>query len=76
MKEVIVYSTRTWPHCPTAKNYLANKGVSFVEKDIKADSAARKELMALGSMSVPTIKIGDEVIVGFDQAKIDKILGL
>jgi len=32
--------------------------------------------MALGSMSVPTIKIGEEVIVGFDQGRIDKILGL
>lgn len=32
--------------------------------------------MALGSMGVPTIKIGDEVIIGFDQAKIDKALEL
>lgn len=32
--------------------------------------------MALGSMSVPTIKIEEEVIVGFDQRRIDKILGL
>ena len=76
MKEVLVYSTKTWPHCQPAKDYLASKGVSFVEKDIQADPAARKELMGLGSMSVPTIKIGEEVIVGFDQGRIDKLLGL
>lgn len=76
MKEVIIFSTKTWPHCPPAKEYLASKGVAFVEKDIKVDSDARKELMKLGSMSVPTLKIGEEVIVGFDVAKIDAALGL
>ncbi len=45
--------------------------------DINANPQARKELISRGIMSVPTVIIDDEeVIVGFDKAKIDSALGL
>jgi glutaredoxin 3 len=58
----------------TAKDYLAQKGVAFEEKNVQSDVSARKELMAAGIMAVPVIKIGDEMIVGVDKAKIDSLL--
>lgn len=76
MKKVTVYTTKTWPHCPPAKEYLANKGIHFVEKDIRDDQDAKKELLKLGSRSVPTIVIDDKVIVGFDEDKINEALEL
>ena len=41
---------------------------------MQSDVSARKELMAAGIMAVPVIKIGDEMIVGVDKAKIDSLL--
>ena len=77
MKNVKIFTSATWPHCPAVKNYLTEKNVPCEEKDINADMEARKELIQRRIMSVPTIIIDDtEVIVGFDKEKIDSILGL
>lgn len=73
MKNVVVYTSDTCTYCVAAKDYLKQKGVQYEERNIK-DVTYRKELMAMGYMSVPVIKIGDEVVLGFDQAKIDSLL--
>ncbi|MEN1760043.1 MULTISPECIES: glutaredoxin family protein [Anoxynatronum] len=73
-KKVVVFTSTTCPHCVTAKEYLAQKGVEYEEKNVQSDVSARKELMAKGIMAVPVIKIGDEMIVGVDKAKIDSLL--
>ena len=59
-----------------AKDYLNEKGVSFTEKNVSSDVEARKELMAKGFMGVPVIYVDDEVIQGFDKARLDTLLGL
>lgn len=74
-KEVIVYSSNTCPHCVTAKEYLTEKGISFIEKNIQTDPEARKELMKKGIMAVPVLVIDGETIVGFDKNKVDELLG-
>lgn len=54
--------------------YLSRKGVSFVEKNIGRDPAARQELMELGVMSLPVLRIGDQTITGFNPPAIDAAL--
>ncbi|NLW23491.1 MAG: glutaredoxin family protein [Tissierellia bacterium] len=76
MANVVVYTSNTCPYCVTAKEYLQEKGISFVEKNIQTDKEARKELMAMGHMGVPVIVIDGEEVVGFDRPKIDQLLGL
>ena len=39
-------------------------------KNIDEDDTAYDELLALGARSVPTVIIGDQVIMGFDQARL------
>jgi glutaredoxin len=56
--------------------FLSQKGVQFVAKDVSADPEARRELIALGSRSTPTIKVGDEVLIGFNPAKLQALLGV
>ncbi len=56
--------------------FLSQKGVAFTAKDISADMEARKELLALGSRATPTIKVDDEVIIGFDRGKLSALLGI
>ena len=74
-KNVIVYSTSTCPWCYRAKEYLSSKGFSYTDYDVGKDrEKAREMIKKSGQMAVPVIAIGDEIIVGFNQAKIDELL--
>jgi glutaredoxin 3 len=50
--------------------------VQFVEKNVRADQAALRELIDRGYQSTPVTIIDGEAIVGFDQNKIEQLLGL
>ncbi|AWZ48075.1 glutaredoxin family protein [Hathewaya limosa] len=75
MSKVIVFTSDTCPHCITAKNYLKEKGIEFEERNVK-ETENRKKLISMGFMGVPVILIDDEAVSGFDQNKIDSLLGL
>ena len=46
-------------------------------KNVADDTAARKELLArTGRMAVPVITIDDEVVVGFDRGRLQRLLGI
>lgn len=75
MKNVIVYTSNTCTFCSQAKEYLKDNGVAYEERNIK-EPTFRKELMAMGFMSVPVIKIENEAVLGFDKEKIDTLLEL
>jgi glutaredoxin 3 len=47
-----------------------------VDKNVREDAAALKELLALGYQSTPVTVIDGEAVVGFDQEKITALLGL
>ena len=47
-----------------------------MDKNIREDPAALKELLALGYQSTPVTLIDGEAIVGFDRERIEKLLGL
>ena len=74
MEKIIVYTTETWPHCKTAKVYLRDKGYSFEEKDVNKDMAARNDMIKRGIQGVPAFIIGDEVVVGLDTGKIERLI--
>ena len=74
MSDVIVFSSNTCPYCTLAKNYLEEKGVAYVEKNVQTDKDARAELMAMGHMGVPVLVIDGEQIVGFDKDRLETIL--
>ena len=75
MEKIKVYTSSTCPYCVMAKEYLAEKGLEYEEKNVQTDKVARQELMKMGYTGVPVVVIGDEEIVGFDKAKIDEALG-
>jgi glutaredoxin 3 len=47
-----------------------------VEKNVRADQAALKELIDLGYQSTPVTLIDGEAMVGFDQTKLSQLLGI
>jgi glutaredoxin 3 len=51
--------------------------VPFEAKNIAEDERARAELVArTGRTSVPVILVGDEVVIGFDRGRLQRLLGL
>jgi len=76
MKNVVIYSSNTCGYCTMAKEYFNENNVEYTEKNVSTDLEARKELMSKGFMGVPVIYVEDEVIQGFDKAKLDELLGL
>lgn len=74
MKEIVMYTTSTCPHCKTAKTFLIEKGYSFLEKNVQLDPVAAQEMRSHKMMGVPSFLVGGETIVGFDPGKIEAIL--
>ena len=74
-KKVVIYSTPTCPYCKRAKDYLSQKGIPYVDRNVAQDRDATQEMIQKsGQMSVPVIIIDNEVVVGFNQALLDKLL--
>jgi glutaredoxin len=60
--------------CGKVKEFLSQKGVEFVERDVSQDAEALVELEALGVMTTPVTVIDGEVVVGFDRPKLEQLL--
>ncbi len=77
MAKVMVYSTQTCPWCTRVKDYLNSKNIAFEHIDVSSDKEKAEEMVRKsGQQGVPVLDIDGEIIVGFDQARIDKLLGL
>ena len=75
MVDIKIYTTPTCPYCLKAKDYFKKKGVQYTEYNVAQDKEALKEMIRIsGGRSVPVISAGEEVLIGFDQARVDKIL--
>ena len=58
------------------KEFLSQKDIPFLDKNIRTDPKALEELRAMGFSSIPITVIGEQRIVGFDTAKISAALSL
>ncbi len=75
-KQVIVYTQPGCGPCAAEKEFLNNNGVEFEERDIRANPEYLRELMELGAQATPTTLVDEEVIMGFDRAKLSDLLDL
>lgn len=74
-KVVVVYSTPTCPWCKKAKDYLTQKGIAYTNYDVAADRDKAKEMIDKSKqMGVPVITIDNQVVIGFNQPQLDKLL--
>lgn len=59
------------------KEFLSSKGVPFKDVNVLEDQEAREELVRrTGQMAVPVIFVDDEVVVGFDKGRLQRLLGI
>jgi glutaredoxin 3 len=75
-RSVSVYSTPTCPYCHQVKEYLKVKGIEFTDLNVATDQEARKNMVQKsGQLGVPVIEIDGNIVVGFNRAKLDGLLG-
>jgi glutaredoxin len=74
--QVVLYSTRSCPYCQKARAYFDRIGQEYVDKDVENDDEARDEFMGLtrGNRGVPLIVVGDQMVQGWSEPKVEQML--
>lgn len=63
--------------CHAAKEFLSHHKIPFSDRNVAEDPDALQELTErTGRRATPVIMIDDEVIVGFDRGKLERLLEL
>jgi glutaredoxin 3 len=73
---IIIFTGSSCPWCNRVKQYLKEKGFRFRDVDVERDRDGAREMQRRHIMGVPFVLIGSQTTVGFDKAKIDKLLGI
>ncbi len=74
---VTIYSTPSCHFCHMAKDFFAANNIQFSDYDVAADIEKRKEMVTKsGQMGVPVIFVGDQMTVGFDEARLRELLSI
>ncbi|MEK7106711.1 MAG: glutaredoxin family protein [Patescibacteria group bacterium] len=73
--QITIYSTPTCHFCHAAKDFFTANKVKFTDYNVATDLAKRKEMIEKsGQMGVPVISVGNEMVVGFDEAQLRTLL--
>jgi len=81
-KPVKLYTLSTCSHCKTAKKFMKDHAIDcdITDVDLLAgpqQAAVLEEIKKYNPrFSFPTILIGDDVIIGFQEDKIREVLGI
>lgn len=76
--DVVMYCTSWCPGCRRARVYFEANNIPYVEIDITRDreAAARVRGWANGNETTPTFNIRGQILVEFDERKLDHALGI
>ena len=80
--DILMYSLSTCPWCTKTKQFFEKRNIKFdyVEYDLASDEDKKRiyrEIIDSGNnVSFPYVKIGSEVIVGWDPDKYRELLDL
>jgi len=76
-----IYGTSWCGACRAARQYFTEKKIPFADKDIERDPAAARELadkaskLGIPTDRVPVIDVRGRLLLGFDRARIEALLG-
>ena len=72
--KIIIYTTAGCAYCKMAKEFFKKNNISYEEKDV-SDNAVRQEMIDKSNqLGVPVIDIDGQIMVGFDEAIMKKLL--
>jgi glutaredoxin len=78
---VTVYGASWCGVCKQARRYLSGRKIPYAYKDIEKDAAAARELrqkaepLGIPTDRVPIIDVRGRLLIGFDQARLEAMLG-
>ncbi|MBM7703405.1 glutaredoxin domain-containing protein [Metabacillus iocasae] len=76
-KTVEVYTQPACPPCQVVKQFLTHYNVPFVEFDVSKDQSARNRMLnEFQSYSTPTVRVGSDIVKGFDLQQLEALLEL
>ncbi|MFN7133596.1 MAG: glutaredoxin family protein [Myxococcales bacterium] len=79
-QKVVLYGTTWCGACAAAKSWFEQKGIAFVDRDIEADPKAAKDMALKAKRAglevggVPVIDVRGALVLGFDPARIERLL--
>jgi glutaredoxin-like YruB-family protein len=77
MKKVAIYTTPVCVYCKKAKDFFQKNNIKYEEYDVIKNIKRREEMITRsGQMGVPVIDINGALIVGYDEKRLKKLLGL
>ncbi|MGV8142910.1 MAG: glutaredoxin family protein [Candidatus Pacearchaeota archaeon] len=75
--KIIIYGTSHCPWCHKAREFLTAHKVKFTDINVEENEKAKKDMIKKsGQLGVPVIDINGNIIVGFDESMIRKLLKL
>ena len=72
---IVLFSQGWCEFSEMVRLHLESRGQRYTERDVDADPGARDEMMKLGGTATPVTVIDGEVVIGYDDAAIDELLG-
>lgn len=73
--KITIYGTDSCPWCHKAREFMKEHKIKFVNKNVGEDQKAAKEMIEKsGQQGVPVIDVDGEIMVGFDEEKLRKLL--
>jgi glutaredoxin-like YruB-family protein len=77
MSNVKIYSTKGCIWCKKAKEFFRENNIKYQEIDVGENEKNSKEMIKIsGQTSIPVIVVDKNVIVGFEEDKLKKLLKL
>ena len=63
---ITLYTSTGCPGCPAARQWLADRNVTYVEQDLTDDDIGRQEMwQAMQRIALPCLRIDDRWVGGF-----------
>ncbi|KON27394.1 glutaredoxin [miscellaneous Crenarchaeota group archaeon SMTZ-80] len=81
MEKIVMYALSTCPWCRKTKQFFKEKNIefNFIDYDLAGEEEQdkiRNEMSKYGNVAFPFVKIGEEVVIGYDPDKYSKLCGL
>jgi len=73
-KRILLFSQPGRPPCDWARAFLSERGVAYELRDVSCDPSAVRELVRYKSRATPTIVVGEEIMIGFDPERLEKMI--
>ena len=72
---VKIYSTPTCIWCGKTKEFFKKYKIKYTEKDVSKNRKNAEEMIKIsGQKGTPVIEVDGKIVVGFDEAKLRKLL--